>query len=345
MTLSHIPRTFTRRMTTLYISVLCTLALLALLCQIVMQIELQQHLNDAHLINMASGQRMLSQEVSKTVLEIVVSTTAIDRAYRVNALREILAKWQQVQSGLQHGDAKLRLSGKNSTEVSHLFQVVAPSFTTIVHAGEQVVVLATQNGTGGRISPKDDIYTLAQTILNTDPKFLIDMESIVARYEQENMQHTALMQETELVLFLATIFVLLFEGIVIFRPTVTRIAKDVTEIMHLEERVAYMTELQRRNQAHGRALHESQNALATLNYPIQVLALGRYQVQDEHERRYLVTTQEDQLHCECELYERTLTCSHFVVASSLHASLLELKQSVETTNESAGTDDALSQIP
>ncbi len=335
MILSHIPRTFTRRMTMLYISVLCTLALLALLCQIVMQIELQQHLNDAHLINMASNQRMLSQEVSKTVLEIVTSTTAIDRAYRVNALKEILVEWQQVQNSLQHGDAKLGLSGKNSAEISHLFQVVTPSFTTIVRAGEQVIVLAVQNGTSGRISQKDDIHASVQIILNTDPKFLIAMESIVAQYEQEAVQHTALMQETELVLFLVTIFVLLFVGVVIFRPTVARITKDVTEIMHLEERVAYMTEVQRRNQAHERALHESQNALVTLNYPIQVLALGRYQVQDEHERTYLVTAQEhhvEQLRCECELYKRTLTCSHFVVASSLHALLLEREQSVEATN-------------
>ena len=335
MSLEHIPRTFTRRMTTLYISVLCTIALLALLCQIVMQIELQQHLDDAHLINVAGGQRMLSQEVSKTVLEIVTSTTVIDRAYRVNILKELLVEWQRAQNGLQHGDAELGLSGKNSAEISHLFQVVTPSFTTIVRASEQVVVLAARNGTDGGISSKDGIYDFVQLILNTDPKFLVDMKSVVVQYEQEAVQHTALMQETELVLFLVTIFVLLFEGVVIFRPTVARIAKDVTEIMHLEERVAYMTEVQRRNQAHERVLHESLNTLVTLKYPIQVLATGCYQVKDEHERAYLVTTQEhhkERLCCECELYKRTLTCSHFVVASSLHASLLELEQYVESTS-------------
>ncbi len=241
MSLASTPRMFARRMTVLYISVLCTIALLALLCQIVMQIELQQHLNDAHLINIASRQRMLSQDLSKTVLEIVMSTTVPDRASHVKALKGILVEWGQVQNGLQHGDAKLGLSGKNSTEVDHLFHVITPSFTTMMYAGEQVVVLATRNRIDGSISPKDALYASVQTILMTDPEFLADMENIVAQYEQEAVQHTALMQETELVLFLVTLFVLLFEGIVVFRPTVARIAKDVTEILHLEERVAYMT--------------------------------------------------------------------------------------------------------
>ena len=332
MSLAYTPRTFAHRMTTLYVSVLCTIALLSLLCQIVMQIELQQHLNDAHLINVASRQRMLSQELSKTVLEIVISTTTIDRASHVNVLKGILIKWRYVQNGLQHGDAKLGLSGNNSSEVRHLFQAITPSFTTMMHAGEQVVAQATQNQTDGSVSPKDALYAFVQTILTAEPEFLTDMESIVAHYEQEAVQHMELMQETELVLFLVTLFVLLFEGVVIFRPTVARIAKDVTEIMHLEERMAYMTEVQRRNQTHERVLYESLSALVRLKYPIRVLALGHYQVQDEHERTYLVTTKEQHegqlLQCECELYERTSTCSHFVAASSLHTSLLELEQHV-----------------
>ena len=330
MSLTSTSRMFTRRMTVLYISVLCTIALLSLLCQVVMQTELQQHLNDAHLINIAGRQRMLSQELSKIVLEIVMSTSATDRASHVNILKGILAEWQQTQNGLQQGDAKLGLSGKNSSEVRHLFHIITPSFTTIMYAGEQVAVLAARNRTAGSISPKDALYASVQTILTTEPKFLADMENIVAQYEQETVQHTTLMQETELVLFLVTLFVLLFEGVVVFRPTVARIARDVTEIMHLEERVAYMTEVQRRNQAHQSALHESLNALVTLKYSIQVLAPGHYQVQDEHERMYHVTTEEHHeellLHCECELYERTLTCPHFVAASSLHASLLEMEQ-------------------
>ncbi len=328
-----IPRTFTRRMTALYISVLCTIALLALLRQVVVQIELQEHLNDAHLINVAGRQCMLSQELSKTVLEIVVSTTNTERTQHVNTLKGILAAWQQAQSGLQQGDAKLGLSGKNSAEVSHLFKAITPSFTTMMHAGEQVAVLAVQSQPNESALQKDDMYASVQIILNAAPEFLSDMGDIVAQYEQEAVQHTALLQETELVLFGVTLFVLLFEGILVFRPTVAQIVKDVTEIMHLEERVAYMTEVQRRNQAHERSFYESLNTLVTLKYPIQVLALGCYQVQDEDEHTYLVTAKEQNeeqvLCCECELYQRTLTCSHFVAASSLHASLLELEHYVK----------------
>ncbi len=329
MSLVVTPRLFTRRMTILYTSVLGTLAILALLCQFVMQIELQQHMNDVHIINIASRQRMLSQELSKTVLEIVVSATLTERMSHSKALQGILAELQRAQNGLQHGDAKLGLSGKNSSEVRRLFQVITPSFTTMVYAGGQVAIRTSQDTSNSSIYPKDALYASVQTVLATEPTFLVAMEGIVGQYEQEAMQHMAQMQETELVLFLVTLFVLLFEGLVVFRPTVARIADDITKIMHLEERIAYMTEVQRRNQVYERTLHESLNALVTRKYHIQVLALGHYKVQDEHERTYLVTAEEHHdehsLRCECELFERTLTCSHFVAASSLHASLLELE--------------------
>lgn len=329
MSLAYTSHAFTRRMTTLYVSVLCTIALLALLGHIVMQVELQHSMNDAHLVNVAGRQRLLSQELNTTVLEIVMSTSSADRVSHVNALKGILAEWQQVQNGLQHGDAQLGILGKNSSEVDHLFHVIAPRFTTILDAGKQVVTLAAQNRTDGRIAPKDALSSSVQTILAAEPEFLRDMDSIVAQYEREAVQHTTQMQETEFVLFLVTLCVLLFEGMLVFRPTVARIANDITKIMHLEERIAYMTEVQRRNQAHERAFNESLNALVTRTYPIQVLELGRYQVQDEQKRTYLVTAKEHQeeplLQCECERYERTGTCSHFVAASALHASLLELE--------------------
>ena len=329
MSLASTPRIFTRRMTTLYSSVLCTIALLSLLFQIVMQMELRQHVNDVQVITIASRQRMLSEELSKTVLEIAMGVNSTDRKSHLTDLKGILANWQQAQNGLQHGDARLGLSGKNNSEVQHLFQIITPSFTTMRNAAEQVATRTAQDETQGSISSSDVLYSSVQTVLTVEPTFLTTMESIVTLYEQETMQHMAQMQETELVLFLVTLFVLLFEGLVIFRPAVARIADDIKKIILLEERIAYMTEVQRRNQAYERTLHESLNALVTLKYPIQVLTLGHYKVQDEHERTYFVTTKEQhdgqRLHCECELYARTSTCSHFVAASSVHASLLELE--------------------
>jgi hypothetical protein len=310
----------------MYVSVLCTIALLALLGQIMMQIEIQQHMNDAHIIDVASRQCMLSQKLSKTVLEIVISATATDRASHVSDLKGVLVEWQRAHYGLQHGDARLSLSSKNSPEVTQLFQTITPSFTTIMNASEQVARVASQKQTAGSNVHSDALSAFVHTILITEPEFLRIMERIVARYEQEAVQHMASVQVTALVLFLVTLCVLLFEGILVFRPTIARIANDVTQIMHLEERAAYMTEVQRRSQAHEQALYESLNALVRLRYPIQILALGQYQVQDEQERTYLVTAEKhhegELLRCECELYERTSSCSHFVAASSLHASLL-----------------------
>src|SRR5262249_16862996 len=111
----------TRRLTLRYIIALSTVALLALLGQVVIQWSLQQQSRDALVINVAGRQRMLSQRLSKAALTLEVFPDAQSRLQNATELRDVVALWQRSQEGLQHGDPALGLPGDNSATVEQLF--------------------------------------------------------------------------------------------------------------------------------------------------------------------------------------------------------------------------------
>ena len=57
----------TRRLTIFYICALCSVALLSILGQVIIQMSIQQQNSDALVINIAGRQRMLSQEIPNWV--------------------------------------------------------------------------------------------------------------------------------------------------------------------------------------------------------------------------------------------------------------------------------------
>src|SRR5947209_12359749 len=98
-------RSPTRRLSMLYITALSTVALLALLGQIVIQATLQQQSSDALVINIAGRQRMLSQRLSKAALALEVFPDAQSRLRNADELQYVVKLWQRSQEGLQRGDA------------------------------------------------------------------------------------------------------------------------------------------------------------------------------------------------------------------------------------------------
>src|SRR5436190_8381588 len=114
-------RSPTRRLSRLYITALGTVALLAVLGQVVIQSALQQQSRDALVINIAGRQRMLSQRLTKAALALDVFPDMQERQQNADELRGVVVLWQRSQQGLQHGNVVLGLSGNNSEIVKRLF--------------------------------------------------------------------------------------------------------------------------------------------------------------------------------------------------------------------------------
>src|SRR2546429_9646280 len=94
----------TRRLTIFYICALCSVALLSILGQVIIQVSIQQQTSDALVINIAGRQRMLSKKISKDALILQIATDPTVRTARTKELQQTVTLWQPVHEGLKNGN-------------------------------------------------------------------------------------------------------------------------------------------------------------------------------------------------------------------------------------------------
>jgi hypothetical protein len=221
----------TRRLTILYICALGTVALLAILGQIVIQFSIQQQESDALVINIAGRQRMLSQKISKAALIIEYTTDSTMRKAHTEELRQAVALWQSSQQGLQQGNAQQGLPGNNSDAVKNLFSVIEPNYEAMLSAANGLLSVV---GNGQSAVNQHVIDPFVQTILAQESGFLVGMNQIVSQYQTEAEARVATLRTTELILCGITLTVLLLEGSFVFRPTAYKLNQTIAEIIALE---------------------------------------------------------------------------------------------------------------
>jgi hypothetical protein len=222
----------TRRLTILYICALSTVALLAILGQIVIQVAIQQQGSDALVINIAGRQRMLSQKISKAALIIEYTTDSAVRKAHTEELRQAVALWESSQQGLQQGNAQQGLPGNNSDEVKNLFSVIEPNYQAMLSAANSILSVVDKEQSG--VNQQIALGSFVQTILAQEAGFLLGMNQIVSQYQKEAEARVATLKTTELILFGITLTVLLLEGSFVFRPTASKLNQTIAEIIALE---------------------------------------------------------------------------------------------------------------
>lgn len=225
------------RIKLLYIVALATVALLSIVGQFFVQRALVRQNSDAHVVNIAGRQRMLSQKLSK--LALIINSVEIDsidinsvdepnhRKQRLVELKETLANWQQAHNGLQYANQLLDLPGDNSPAVAQMYAQIEPHYQAIVSAVNEILTqLATEDG----LAVKDSLTISIKTILEHEPAYLIGMEKIVFQYDQEAKARVTHLKRIELSLLMITLLVLLLEGLYIFRPAVNFLAQAIDEL-------------------------------------------------------------------------------------------------------------------
>ena len=308
----------TRHLTRLYITALSTVALLALIGQVVIQSALQQQSSDALVINIAGRQRMLSQRLSKAALELDVFTAPSQRQQSINELRDVITLWQRSQEGLQQGDTILGLPGNNSEIIKRLFALIDPNYKAMLQAARGLITLTTENPS----VPETKLLPLIKAILNSESHFLVGMDRIVLQYQQEAQDHVVHMRQIELALFSLTLVVLLLEGIFIFRPAARRIHQTLTDLTQANDR-ATRAEVTRKKAERILALNEALASSQPSTPHARIAALGHYQVRGKEGNYYNVYHREvdgQQLFvCECPQYQQQVICPHSLTAAALHS--------------------------
>lgn len=310
-------RSPTRRLSRLYITALGTVALLAVLGQVVIQSALQQQSRDALVINIAGRQRMLSQRITKAALALEVFSDRQDRQQNADELRGVVVLWQRSQEGLQHGNAALGLSGNNSEIVKRLFAKIEPEYESMLQASNALLAIAEPDGS----HPGAAFLPYIRVILAAQSGFLGGMDTIVTQYQREAEEHVTRLRLIEFVLLGLTLLVLLLEGLFIFRPAVQHLRQTLADLIQANER-ATRAEVTRKRAERILALNEALAARQEDKPHALIVALGHYRIRDKDGNYQNVYHQEidDQqvFVCECPQYQQQKICSHSLTASALH---------------------------
>jgi nitrate/nitrite-specific signal transduction histidine kinase len=307
------------RLTRLYIIALSSIAIFAIIGQILVQISLAQQSDDARVINFSGRQRMLSLKLTMAVSTLVIPSDPL-RDSRMSEVRDTLTKLENERHGLMNGDSSLGLPGGNSATVTQLLNSIQPDFDAITAAARDIL---NKNGA----IPSAQLQQDVDTILAHEENFVKVMNDTTAQYQHEAEGRVTNLKVEELILLILTLAVLLLEGTFIFRPAIRNLQTSITQLVKAEKQVAaHTTELESKNSELELAFQEAMAAHRKVMPHARVVSYGHYQVQASNGSYYTVKTHNVNgnyhLECECLMYRRNLICSHSLAAASMHSALL-----------------------
>jgi diguanylate cyclase (GGDEF)-like protein/PAS domain S-box-containing protein len=199
---------------------LSLIALAAIASQAVMQFYIGHEQNDAHVVNVAGRQRMLSQKIVKTALYIAQAQNPQEKARQSRDLQDALTLWQRSHTGLQQGDAVYGLPGGNSPEVTALFQSIEPQYQAMIQAAARIAA-----------APQDAaaVTGALRTLSEDEPLFLQGMDAIVLRYDREAGDKVTMARRVEMALAVLTLLLLALVGVFLFAPALRRLQESQRE--------------------------------------------------------------------------------------------------------------------
>jgi signal transduction histidine kinase/DNA-binding response OmpR family regulator len=221
------------RLRVLYIIALSLIACLAIAGQLLIRRTLVSIEQDARIVNVAGRQRMLSQRISRTLLELSIReasrTDSGATSLKPHTLRKDLEQWVDSHKQLQGR------SGDNTNQIleprriEEAFASIESDFELIRSAGQS------------RLDGIPETITISEVIQASD-RFLLGMDRIVGLYETEARDRVSRLEAIESALLLITLGVLLFEGLFIFTPAIRslyrsfeRLEKTHSELMAAKE--------------------------------------------------------------------------------------------------------------
>lgn len=220
------------KLTKLYLTALLAVAILTLIGQLVIQLFLTESLDDAHVVNIAGRQRMLSQKLSKTATLICNPTIfPIDLDLAKKDLSETLTLWSKSHNGLMNGQLIIEkpVEVKNSAEINALFKQLNPIFNVIYNNAKR---LSNQNETS-----VESQKTALIKILTNEKTFLKIMNNIVFEYDLEAQKRVNKTKSIELILFILLFTVLVLEGAFIFKPIANNIRLIIKQLTESESKL------------------------------------------------------------------------------------------------------------
>jgi two-component system, NarL family, sensor histidine kinase DegS len=223
------------RLSILYILALSAIALLTIWAQILVQSAIQNQQHDAKIVNLSGRQRFQSQGIVKMVL-ILTDTSQklapVRKEYYKQRLDKFLTNWYKHQFGLKSGNMpEYNYHVTNSEKIDSLFDAAEPHFQAVY---KSVSVMKQIIDTNNVVAKLSFVRAQRDTMLAHEFLFLDTMDRIVYQFDDEATQKVNDMRQIELVIMFVTLFVLMLEGIFIFRPAVMHIDNTIQQLIDSE---------------------------------------------------------------------------------------------------------------
>jgi signal transduction histidine kinase len=188
------------------------------------QRSLNESSNDAHVVNLAGRQRMLSQKLCKMAILLTNKAQFSEEvAFYENDFNETLNLWVKYHYGLKNGKLGLekKYFVKNSKAIQKLFNEIEPKFQIIISNADSI--------SKKNYSPNSSHFII-KNMLSNERDFLKIMDKIVFQYDFEAKEKVENVKRIEFVLFGFTIITLVLEALLIFIPLVRYVQKVISKI-------------------------------------------------------------------------------------------------------------------
>lgn len=213
-----------------YILALSIIILVAIVGQVLIQHHLHSQDSDSRIVNLAGTQRYKSQWIVKMSLLLYNDMDHRDYPDKVATLQKLLEDWKRGHLGLQHGDADLKLPGKNSTTILSMFKEIDPYFDNIYNSATTLIEYKQ-----GKRADSLGAQQAVQVLLNNESIFLDKMDKIVFQYDHEAKEKVSTLSQLEYVLLIISIVVILLEILFVFRPTTIQVNKTMNQLIASEK--------------------------------------------------------------------------------------------------------------
>ncbi len=220
-----------------YLLALSGIAAIIVISQVLIQMHISKQQNDSAVINIAGRQRMLSQSISKQVLQLAASNSREETKELVAKLTVMVDQWEKAHQVLLEGDTTLGIEQHvNSDSIDGMFDVIEEPFNSMLANARSITQILTENPMA-----QSEVMPYARLVLSNEGKFLVGMDQIVYQYQQEAEAKISRLQKIELILFLVALTIIVLEFLLIFRPMASKIKATVAHLVESEEQAKSMT--------------------------------------------------------------------------------------------------------
>lgn len=227
--MNPLDRQVAQRLTQYYVLALSLMAILTVGGLFFVKRTLRGLDDDGRVVNVAGRQRMLSQRLTKLAVLRTQETPHAD----LGNFSKLLALWRESQEQLREGMLKMEkaYTVRKSSLLDSMFTKVQPVFESM-HDNLKII--------DADQSSADVKKEALRVVLKKEPQFLRQMDAIVFRFDAESVERVQYLERVEWLLTLATLTVLILEGLFVFRPVVNYAKRVVRQLTESEGELKYI---------------------------------------------------------------------------------------------------------